>query len=175
MKTKEQKTTAKESKKDLNLNLNDGELVNFDLNNLDAILEKSKKITEQKTNTNTQKGLYKFVFATDIEDLIFVNAKSHIKSLNFEKRNSSGQRSKFRKHLKQIITSYNNAEKEEKQVLTIGFLKYYKDCYLINDFTPESLCNISSQDYDLICNFLDEIKKFKMQKADLKTVFAKIG
>jgi len=175
MKNVKETKSAKEAKKDLNLNLNDGDLVNFDLNNLEAILEKSKKITEQKTNANTQKGLYKFVFAQNADDEIFVQAKEHIKSLNFEKRNSSGQRSKFRKHLKQIITSYNNAEKEEKQVLTIGFLKYYKDCYIINDFTPESLCNISSQDYDLICNFLEDIKKFKMKNADLKTIFAKIG
>jgi len=157
------------------VNVSDDELLGLDLSNLDSILEKANELNVKTTNANSQKGLYKFVFAVEKEDLVFVNAQKHVKSLNFEKRNTSGQRSKFRKHLEQMINAYNNANDSDKQVLIVGFLKYYKDCYLINDFTPESLCNISSKMYSSIDTFLKEVKNFKIKDADIQQIFKKIA
>ena len=163
-------TTKKASTKKTNEKANELNTVN-----LDAILKDAETLLIKKTNSNTQKGLYKFVFATSEKDLDFVNAKKHVKSLNFEKRNTSGQRSKFRKHLSQLINAFNNAsDKKDKETIIIGFLKYYSDVYLINDFTPESLCSMSSNNYDSICDFLEETKKVKIQKLGYKELFAQI-
>lgn len=163
--------TVKESQKEINDDL----LVNLDLNNLDAVLKKASEKVNTKVSNRTNKGLYKFVFAQTDSDKEFKLAKNHIKSLNFEKRNSSGQRSKVRKHLINLVTSYNQASEKDKQIFLLAFLKFYKDVYVTNDFTPESLVSLSNSNYTLIDTFLQNVRKFKIQGQTIEKVFQKIA
>lgn len=165
MKTKENKNLEKQVSKAEKKVVVETPKANINLNVLESLIQKANE-TEISNTSKVQKGIYKFVFCADEKENDFVIAQGFVKSLNFEKRNSSGQRSKFRKTLISLIEKFNAANEAEKQVLFIKFLQFYKGVYSTNDFTPNSLVSMSNEKYSLIDDFLKEIKILKIESQD---------